>query len=637
MASQWARRRVIAVLAADFIGPKGEDRVSSEAVAEIDSFRKEVFDPALVKYHGFLIRHDSEGLLVEFASLVDVVECAIELQQELAKKNARRRKSQRFATRIGIHIGEVRFENDRFAGDGADVAEHLKSRLTEGGTLVSDYVRQSLSDKLDVPFEDNGELDIGALGATRAFAIPLPDAGKSAMDTNQLAAVGTKTPSNAMWRWAAVFALVILAGGATVSFEPRVREAVASLPLVRDLGLIQTQPSLPLPTIPSIAVLPFRNLSGNQEQDYLSDGLTRQVITDLSSFEELFVIAKASVTPFKDRSVKVREVRDRLGVHFLLAGNLQTTNDHMVVNAELFDTETQQSVWQGRFDGPVKDYQMIQDSLVDQVLDALPVNFDQASRERARKKATDNFTAFDFYLRGDKEMQEETRKASAEAERLYRMATDLDPTFAEAFSALSWLKVDALRNGWSDASQKILIQAREAAETAISLAPSDPVAHRTLGFLELHKKRPNRAVTAYEAALAEAPNDPDLMLDVATALVYVGRAEDAVELINRAMRTNPLRSDRYLAALGWCAYQAGKYEEALAALEKIKKPSSEALRNLAATYAQLGLVTEAQEQAQIALRREPDYRLSKERSHPYVNHAALNHWLDGLRKAGLPE
>jgi tetratricopeptide (TPR) repeat protein len=261
----------------------------------------------------------------------------------------------------------------------------------------------------------------------------------------------------------------------------------------------------------------------------------------------------------------------------------------------------------------------------------------QAARDRALKKATDNFTAYDFYLRGNEEGLAGTPKASAEAERLYRKAVDLDPAFAQAYSALAWQQVDAVRRGWNGAGKTALNNARKAANTAISLDPTDPLALRTLGSLELRSKRPSQAVSAFERALAVAPNDPDLMIEMASALVYVGRAEEAVERINRAMRTNPLKAERYLALLGWSTYQAGRYEEALAALEKIEDPSGGALRNLAATYAQLGLVDQAKREAQKALRREPEYRLTNERSHPYQSRVALDHWLDGLRKAGLPE
>jgi TolB-like protein/class 3 adenylate cyclase/Tfp pilus assembly protein PilF len=640
VASQWARRRVIAVLAADFIGAGSAGQDGSKAVAEIDSYRREVFDPALVKYHGFLIRNDAEGLLVEFASLVDVVECAVELQGELAKRNARHRKAQRFALRIGIHIGEVRFEQDKFSGDGVEVAEYLKGLVSQGGIGVSEFVHQSLADKMDIPFIDLGELEITALGAARAYLIPLPDDKKSAMDVGQLAAAKSQRPSGNRWLWAAtlgVMAVVLAGGGALMILEPRVREAVASLPIVRNLGLIQTAPSLPLPAQPAIAVLPFRNLTGDREQDYLSDGLTKQVIADLSGFSELFVIDDGSSFEFKNRSVKVQEVRDRLGVHYLLAGNLQTANDRWEVNAELFDTETQSSIWQGQFDESVQDFLALQDSLVEQILEAMPVQVSQAARDRALKKATNNFTAYDFYLRGDQVDRARTPKASAEAKRLYRKAADLDPAFAQAFSALAWLQVDAVRQGWNGAGKAALEEARVAARKAISLDPSDPLAHRALGYLELLNERPSQALKAYETALSVAPNDPDLMIEMATALVYVGRAEQAVEQINRAMRNTPLRAERYLAVLGWCAYQARRYEEALAALEKIENPSSAALRNLAATYAQLGLVNQAEEEARRSLRREPNYRLAEERNQPYQSRLALEHWLEGLRKAGLPE
>jgi TolB-like protein/Tfp pilus assembly protein PilF len=628
------------VLAADFIGAGAAGEDGSKAVAEIDSYRREVFDPALVKYHGFLIRNDADGLLVEFASLVDVVECAVELQGELAKRNARHRKPQRFALRIGIHIGEVKFEQDKFSGDGVEVAEYLKGLVSQGGTGVSEFVHQSLAEKVDFTFVDLGELEISALGAARAYLIPLPDGKKSAMNVDQLAAGQTRHRSGHMRRWAAAIGVlvVVLAGGsALVSFEPRVREALSSLPLVGNLGLIQTAPSLPLPAQPAVAVLPFRNLTGDRGQNYLSDGVTIQVIADLSGFDELFVIDDGSSFVLKGRSLKVREVRDRLGVHYLLAGNLRTANDLLEINAELFDTDSERSIWQGQFTGPVRDFLSLQDSLVEQVLQALPIQVDQAARKRALKKATDNFTAYDFYLRGEEEGLAETPKASAEAGRLYRKAADLDPTFAQAYSALAWQRVDAVRHGWNGAGKTSLREAREAANKAIALDPSDPLAHRALGFLALRNKRANQAVMAYETALAVDPNDPDLMVDLATALVYVGRAEQAVEQINRAMRTNPLQSERYLAVLGWCAYQARRYEEALAALEKIQNPSGSTLRNLAATYAQLGLVSQAEEEAQKALRREPNYHVKEERNRPYQSPLALEHWLEGLRKAGLPE
>jgi TolB-like protein/Tfp pilus assembly protein PilF len=488
-------------------------------------------------------------------------------------------------------------------------------------------------DRVECDFEDAGELGSAAFTAARGFLVVLPEHEKSEKDVRpQDLARGT---SGGMWRWAAaVVVLALVGGGALWIYGPNVCAAVAELPFIRDLGLIETYPTLALPDQPSIAILPFRNLTGDLARDYLSEGLTKHVIADFAGFGELLVIAGDSTLPFKDRAVKASEIRARLGVHYLLAGYLQMENDRLKVTAELLDTGSQSSLWRGQFDGEVQDLFSVQDELFEQVIDALSIKGTSAARERALRKQTSNYTAYDFYLRASKIGLPRTRQASAEAERLYRKAAELDPDFAQAYSALAWLGVNAWRRGWSDTALDLAL---DLVNRAISLDPSDPLAQRVLGFIKLENGLAEPAAIAYEKALAAAPNDPELMAELAATLVYLCRAEQEVEHINRAMRTNPLHAERYLAALGWTAYQAGRYEESLAALEQLDSPSSGVRRNLAATYAQLGLLKEARQETAKVLAIDPDYRFSQERRRPYQSAAALEHWLEGLRKAGLPE
>lgn len=632
MASQWARRRVIAILAADLAGRK-----SAGGFVTTENFCEGLIYPKVAQYHGFIVQLDDDNLMAEFASVIDVVECAIDLQRCLARGDAGIPRPLRHALRIGIHVGEVRAEDGEFHGDAVDVATALKEVAGAGGICTSELVHQTLKDRSGDLFQDAGDLTIAGFGSSRAFRIPL-GGEKLVVKPADAPVKSERKAGSSFWRATAALAVLLLIGAAALwAAGPRVRAELAGLPGFRELGWGEPITQVALPDKPAVAVIPFRNLGNDRSRDYLGNGVTRHIIADLSGFGGLMVIAGESVFAYQDRSVKSNQIRAQLGVHYILAGNVQATDEGLVINAELIDTGTQTSLWNGQFRRPLSELMTVQDEIVEAVLSALPIEPDESARRRALRKHTESAAAYDLFLRADEAGSQATKGANAEAARLFREATRLDPDFARAYAALAWTNVQTWRQGWSDVPEDTIKQAVAMAEKAVSLNQTDSLALKSLGLARLGRRQLDQALESFKEARKNDPNDAEIMAEMATALVYKGRPEEAIQQLELAMRVNPLMSERYLSGLGWSAFQAGHYEDALGALEKLKSPSSRARRNLAATYAQLGLFDKAKAAAAKVLEAEPDYTLKRELNDPYADRATLAPLLDGLRKAGLPE
>jgi len=421
---------------------------------------------------------------------------------------------------------------------------------------------------------------------------------------------------------------LVIAGGAAYWFKSRV-------PQVEVVSVERM--TLPLPDKPSIAVLPFDNLSGDPEQEYFSDGITNDIITDLSKFSRLFVISSNSTFTYKGKPVKVQQVAEDLGVRYVLEGSVQRLGDQIRINAQLIDATSGGHLWAERYERDTDDLFAVQTEIIETIVATLAFRVDEVERERALYKDTESLAAYDYYLLGQKAQSTSTKETMTEARRLYEKAIELDPNYAQAYVALGFVHTFLHAYGWTEDTDRSLEIALEMAQKAVALKPGDYSSHWILGRAYKKVRDFDRAKAEYERALELNSNDASLLAEMVEFLVQTGRAEDAIAQSKLAMRINPHYPDWYLWNLGWAQYFAGDYEEALVSLKRMSNPPNGARRTLAAVLVRLGRVEEAR--AVIAAFREkaPDFTVATMENFAFQNRTYLERWMEDLRTAGLPD
>jgi TolB-like protein/Tfp pilus assembly protein PilF len=393
-----------------------------------------------------------------------------------------------------------------------------------------------------------------------------------------------------------------------------------------------------LPDKPSIAVLPFVNMSSDPEQEYFSDGITEDLITDLSKLSGLFVISRNSVNLYKGKAVKPEQVSQELGVRYVLEGSIRKAGNRVRITAQLVDAATGYHLWAERYDRDVQDIFAVQDEVTRKIVAALEVKLTEGEQQRLGRAPTNNVEAYDYYLRGLECHALTTEEANIQAQQLFEKAIQLDPQFATAYAYLGWTYFERWALGWSPDAET-LEQASILAQQAIALDGTLADGHRLLGIVHLWKKRYEQAIAEVEQAIALNPNDADGYAALGDVLNWVGRSEEAIELIERAMRLNPQYPTWYLWDLGHAYYLAGRYEEATAMLKRvlIRNPDfMPAHAYLSTIYMELGREQEAGAEGVEISRLSPLLSLEElKRRLPYKDPIVLERVLDAARKAGL--
>jgi adenylate cyclase len=549
---------------------------------------------------------DSPGdnLLAEFASVVDAVRCGVEIQQELKGRNAELPSERRMEYRIGINLGDVVVEGERLYGDGVNIAARLEGLAEPGGICISGTVYDHVETKLPLTYEYLGEQTV------KNIARPVR-----------------------VWR------VVMDAAAATLADQGVLRQAQrerTSIPV--PLGLSKGDRRLLLPDKPSIAVLPFLNLSGDPKQEYFSDGLTEDLITDLSRFSGLFVIARTSVFTYKGKAVKVQEVSKELGVRYVLEGSVRKAADRVRITAQLVDATTGHHLWAERYDREQQDLFALQDELTQQLVSSLNAEVRQAELERVRRIPTANLTAYDYFLRGSESYWDLTQESNLRARQLWEKAIELDPQYAEAYAWLGWTYWVEWSWFWSQDPQN-LERALELAHQASALDDSLPLAHMLLGGVSVWKKQYELAIAEGKRAIALNPNDPQSHFWLASTQNLAGQPEAALELAERAMRLDPRNREWYLWEVGWAYTLTGRIEEASATLKSVltwHPTHLPAHLLMAGIYSALGREEEARAEVAEILRISPTCSLEVFRQRtPYKNPVLNELAVDLLRKAGL--
>ena len=577
-------RRLAAILAADVVGYSrlmGEDEAGT--LAALKARRDELIVPKVAEHNGRIVKLMGDGMLIEFPSVVEAVQCAVEFQQAIAQCNAEVPEHRRISFRVGVNLGDVIVEGDDIYGDGVNVAARLEALAASGGIAISGTVHEHVENKLDLRFEDLG---------TKAFK-------------NISAPVRVYTISG-----------------------------------VTPAGVIRQEE--PESGNPAIVVLPFENLSDDPGQEYFCDGLTQDITTELSKFPNFFVVAAKTAFTFKNQPKRAEEIGRELRVRYILEGAIQRAGSHIRVNAQLVDAETGHHIWAQRFDRDLTDVFEIQEEVIELIVGALAPKLTAVERTRAARRATEDISAYDAFLRGTHHLVThldviaESESALLESRRWFQKAIELDPGYARAWGWLAYAHVTSWTMGW--AGREILDRAKDYAEKAVTLEPEDYDTHWALAYVYHARGDLDLALGAYVTALELNRNDPDMLVEMTETLCCLGQHEEAVGRIERAMIINPRFPEWYRWMLGWSLYHLREYRRSNEQLETIIRPNNEVRLIMAANYAQLGESEKAAAALKDFLQKRPDWTVEKERQKlSYRNPEDEEHWLAGARMAGLPE
>jgi len=584
-------RRLAAILAADIVGYSALMGADEEATVRDLKAHQAIILPMIGEHDGRVIDTAGDGILAEFASVLNAVKCAVAIQKTMADRNAAVDHARRMQFRIGINQGDVVFDEARVYGDGINVAARLEGIAQPGGICLSGKVYDEVQDRIDVTYED--------LGAQQLKNIEKP---------------------------VRVYRVIARAG----------LEAAAP----------SQKAPLALPDKPSIAVLPFTNLSGDKEQEYFSDGITEDIITELSRFSELFVIARNSSFTYKGKPVDVRQVGRELGVRYLLEGSIRRAGDRVRITAQLIDAITGAHRWAERYDRKLEDVFAVQDEVARTIVAILTAHVNKAEAERTLLKPPATWQAYDYYLRSADIFASYYSSFRLdqlyETRRLLKEALAIDPDYARTYVVLSYthLTAWAQRVDGDYLNPDALERAYQFARKAVHLDPNLPQAHAQFGYVQIWKRQHDASIAAFERATALNPNFTDFRFPA--ALVFAGDFPRAIQIAEADMRLDPFFPPAGLVWLGIAFYMLKRYAEALPLLRDCasRAPNFRAGHSYAAAnYAQLGHLKEARAEAAEALRIDPDFTIDRTRRQlsPFKRLEDAEHYFDGLRKAGLPE
>jgi adenylate cyclase len=614
-------RKLAAILSGDVEGYSRLMGDNEVATVRILTEYREAIGSAVARHGGRVVDAPGDNVLAEFPSVVDAVQCAVEIQGELGSRNADLPVSRRMQFRIGINLGDVIVEGQRLYGDGVNIAARMEGLAEAGGLCLSGTAYDQVEGKLPFGYDFLGEHTVKNIARpVRVYRLRLeprppdgPALGKRSADRRVVTrAVG-----------AVAIAMLLGAGGwaGWRWFGTRASSGLA------------------LPDKPSVAVLPFTNLSQDPTQEYFSDGVTEDLITGLSKVSGLFVIARNSVFTYKGRAVKVGEVSRDLGVRYVLEGSVRRAGRRVRITAQLVDAITGYHIWAERYDREVSDIFALQDEVTQQIIRAMAVKLTEGERGRMGRAPTGDPEAYDLVLRGQEERKQTTREANAQARRLYVKALDLDPEYAQAYLGLSWAHLQSWQLLWSTDPDS-LERARELAERAIALNDTLAGGHSLLAQIYLWKKEHDRAIAEAERAVALAPNDADGYETLAEVLGWAGRPEDSLRFIRQAMRLNPHYPFYYLWTLGHAYYMTGRTAEAVDTFNKLVQQNPNfvpAHAYLAVLFTEMGRTKEARETWEKARRLSPEASLSNLKQRlPYRRPADLDRLLTAAHKAMLP-
>jgi TolB-like protein/class 3 adenylate cyclase len=616
------KRKLAAILHADIVG---FSRLSGED--EEGTYRKlrshlDFFAETIGFHNGRVVNTAGDAILAEFPTASDALNCATAVQQAFEDRNRDLPEEQRLRFRIGVNLGEVIVDRDDIYGDGVNVAARLEGLAAPGGICISQAVHAAVGRKLDLTYQDIGQQRVKNIAEpVHAYHILLDGAAPSARPG--------ATPRRAALIAGGLALCLVLAGAGWLGFDRLNNEAGP------EDAMVALEDSLP-----SIAVLPFQNLGGDPKEDYFSDGITNDIITDLSRFSNLFVIASNSVFIYKGKAVDIKEVGRELGVRYVLEGSIQRVGNSMRLNAQLIDARTNHHLWADRYDRELDDIFAVQDELTESIVAALQVTLTEVEKSRTARQYTNSLEAYDLFLRGRSYLRG-SRQTHLKAKKLFDQAIALDPDFAAAHAEKSFTYFSGFIMPMSR-DPKVVEGALQAAERAVSLDPNMPLAQARLAWALFANRRHEEAIVASRRAVSLGPSDAESHAQLGNILNWTGKPEVAIPHIERAMRLNPHHPFYYLFYLGHSHYLLGNHEQAIELMEQVVTRAPYFLpvrRHLAVLYEEVGRSEEAKAQTTEVLRIFPGASIEDERGRCFYRWepALQDRFFDGLRKSDMPE
>jgi adenylate cyclase len=582
-------RRLAAILAADVVGYSrlmGADEAGT--LERLKSLRRGLVQPKITERSGRIVKLTGDGLLAEFPSVVEAVECAVDIQQSMAQYDAGRPDDQHIQLRIGVNLGDIIFEGSDIYGEGVNVAARLEGLAEPGGICISGKVYEEVRSKLPTAFEDLGEQEVkNIVEPVRVYC-------------------WTETAANPM---------------------------------------PGTEGALPLPDKPSIAVLPFDNMSGDAEQEYFSDGITEDIITELARFRSLFVIARNSSFSFKGQAIKAKGIARRLGVRYLVEGSVRRAGNRVRVTAQLIDASHDTHLWAERYDRELEDIFAVQDEVANAIVTAIEPELVSAERARARRKPTNNMDAWEWYQRGLWHLYQFSPQENSTAQDMFHRSIALDPEFAQPHAALAYsLFYDLLIGYVSDPGDR-LARAHEAGKTAVTLDDKDSFSHYALGRVCTMLGKHDEAIEALDTAVALNPNFALAHHGRGYVLTLIGRAEEALDEYDEALRLSPRDPIAFamMTMRSVALILLRRHDEAVVwARRSQRQPGGAQVAwthaHEASALAHLGRVDGARSALARALAIQSTFSASFiDAVLPFKDRTHRDHYIDGLRKAGLPE
>jgi class 3 adenylate cyclase/TolB-like protein/Tfp pilus assembly protein PilF len=579
-------RRLAAILAADVQGYSLLTEANEEAsTATLRSYRAAVEE--LIAWHrGHVFSSAGDGLVAEFPSIVEAIRCALEIQNEIAERNADVPENQQMRFRIGVNLGDVIAEGDNLYGTGVNVAVRLEQLAEPGGILISQTVYDQVRKIVEIPFEDMGERRLKNIAEPiRVYRVhpgPLPWNkrlfSRARLRRHGGAAVGL------------VFLMLFVVAAGVVFWRAPTTPA-SLLAVLRGPSLSEQ---------PSIAVMPFEDLSKPSEK-HLADLITWDVITGLSSFRDLVVKSRMSTFNYAGAGGP-GEVGKNLNVRYILNGSITRRPDDVSVSAQLIDASTGNVRWAATFDRHLSDFFAIRDEITRSIaakLGGLQGELARVERTRVAGKDPNSFTAYDYVAQGWTKWYKFTREDNKAARDLFELATKIDPNFARAYAGLAWTHSLDHDFGWKEDYKQVVEQAMKNAQRAVDLDAEDYQAHWALGWAQLHSRQYEKAIASYRRARELNPHDPEVLAEMANLTICLGQPEKAIEQLQEAIRLTPYHDDWYLEYLGWAYEEAGKPQEAIETLEQVvdlKEPREDqrwVMPTLAAAYAEVGRKADA--------------------------------------------
>jgi adenylate cyclase len=596
MVEERVQRRLAAILAADVAGYSrlmGADEEGTLAALKL--LRRELADPKIKQHRGRIVKTTGDGLLVEFASVVDAVRCAVDVQREMTERNTGVPAERRIEFRIGINLGDIIIDKSDIYGDGVNVAARLEALAEPGGICVSRVVRDQVRDKLDFAFEDMGEQQV------KNIARPIRVHRIRPAEEANVPSVGPSHPA--------------------------------------------PSPLLALPEKPSIAVLPFENMSGDREQEYFADGVVEDVITALSRLAWLFVIARNSSFTYKGKAVDVKQVGRELGVRYVLEGSVRKAGSRVRITGQLIDTSTGAHIWADRIDGGLEDIFELQDQVTSKVVGAIEPKLRLSEIARSARKLTDSLDAYDLFLRALAEVHKMTLDGNRGGIRLLQRALAIDPSYAPAAGLVGWGYSMQRVQGWIPLAEAETTEGIRLAKHAIEMGQDDPDALWMAGItLWLLAGEFALSASVIDRALALNSNSASAWMARGWVQSILNRPQPAIESLHRAMRLSPLDPLGYMfkAALAFAHTVAGQFEEALEWVDQSLHDQERfvpAIRYRAALCGHLGRIEEGREWLRRLMAVRPGLTITK-----YMREASVYQppeiraiFADGFRRAGLPE